>query len=62
MPTDIQGTIAVEGQATGDGRMIDRGALDWADVLPVPLVDEHDGPALGAITAVERRAQSQLVR
>ena len=55
------GVLGVEGEATGDGRFIQHGALRWDD-LPVPLryvssdVGAHDGAVVvGTIDAIERR-------
>lgn len=56
-----EGVIACEGEMTGDGRLIEAGALRWDD-LPIPLrvafkdVGGHDGAEVcGRIEAVERR-------
>ena len=56
-----EGVIAREGEMTGDGRMIEDGALRWGD-LPIPLrvafkdVGGHDGAEVcGRIETVERR-------
>ena len=56
-----EGIIAREGEVTGDGRMIEDGALRWDD-LPIPLrvafkdVGGHDGAEVcGRIETVERR-------
>lgn len=55
------GVIAREGEMTGDGRLIENGALRWDD-LPIPLrvafkdVGGHDGAEVcGRIETVERR-------
>jgi hypothetical protein len=55
------GVIAREGEQTGDGRLIEEGALRW-DELPIPLrvafkdVGGHDGAEVcGRIETVERR-------
>jgi hypothetical protein len=55
------GVIAREGEQTGDGRLIEDGALRW-DELPIPLrvafkdVGGHDGAEVcGRIETVERR-------
>lgn len=55
------GVIAREGEMTGDGRLIEEGALRWDD-LPIPLrvafkdVGGHDGAEVcGRIETVERR-------
>ena len=56
-----EGVIAREGEMTGDGRLIEAGALRW-DELPIPLrvafkdVGGHDGAEVcGRIETVERR-------
>lgn len=56
-----EGIIAREGEMTGDGRLIEDGALRWDD-LPIPLrvafkdVGGHDGAEVcGRIETVERR-------
>nr|DAI69758.1 MAG TPA: minor head component F [Caudoviricetes sp.] len=56
-----EGVIAREGEMTGDGRMIEDGALRWDD-LPIPLrvafkdLGGHDGAEVcGRIETVERR-------
>lgn len=56
-----EGVIAREGEMTGDGRLIEEGALRW-DELPIPLrvafkdVGGHDGAEVcGRIETVERR-------
>lgn len=56
----VEGVLAVEGDPTGDGRMIEIGALRWEGVLPVPILfdrndGDHDGPTIGAVTDIERR-------
>jgi hypothetical protein len=55
------GAIGIEGEPTGDGRLINHGALRW-DILPVPLrfvsadVGYHDGAVVvGNIETIERR-------
>ena len=66
-PTDTapdgrwEGVIAREGEMTGDGRLIEDGALRWDD-LPIPLrvafkdVGGHDGAEVcGRIEIIERR-------
>lgn len=57
--TPLEGTIALEGTATGDGRFIRKNALTW-DSLPVPLVFDraemdHSGATIGTINEIERR-------
>lgn len=61
-----EGVIAREGEMTGDGRMIEDGALRWDD-LPIPLrvafkdVGGHDGAEVcGRIETVERRAGGDI--
>ena len=56
-----EGVLAREGEMTGDGRLIEDGALRWDD-LPIPLrvafkdVGGHDGAEVcGRIETVERR-------
>lgn len=67
-PTTIrwEGCIVVEDELTGDGRLIESGALRWPDDLdehPLPLrycgtdIGFHDGAAsVGRIYTIERRA------
>lgn len=54
------GVIGVEGELTGDGRLIEKNALSWSD-LPLPLryvsndVGAHDGAqVVGRITSITR--------
>lgn len=61
-----EGVIAREGEQTGDGRLIEVGALRWDD-LPIPLrvafkdVGGHDGAEVcGRIEAVERRDNGDI--
>lgn len=61
-----EGVIAREGEMTGDGRLIEDGALRWDD-LPIPLrvafkdVGGHDGAEVcGRIETVERRAGGDI--
>ena len=61
-----EGVIAREGEQTGDGRLIEVGALRW-DELPIPLrvafkdVGGHDGAEVcGRIEAVERRDNGDI--
>lgn len=54
------GPIATEGVATGDGRMLERGAVQWEGMLPVPLIfdlddGDHTGMVVGAVHDVERQ-------
>ena len=60
------GIIGIEGEPTGDGRLINLGALRW-DILPVPLrfvsadVGAHDGAVVvGNIQTIERRDNGVL--
>lgn len=55
----FEGTIALEGTETGDGRFIESGALSW-DSLPIPLVFDraemdHSGATIGTVNEIERR-------
>ena len=56
----IEGIIAIEGAPSGDGRMLERGSVQWDDaVLPVPLIwdrmeGDHTGMTVGAIAEVWR--------
>lgn len=61
-----EGVIAREGEQTGDGRLIEVGALRW-DELPIPLrvafkdVGGHDGAEVcGRIETVERRDNGDI--
>lgn len=61
-----EGVIAREGEMTGDGRLIEDGALRWDD-LPLPLrvafkdVGGHDGAEVcGRIETVERRDNGDI--
>lgn len=61
-----EGVIAREGEQTGDGRLIEDGALRWDD-LPIPLrvafkdVGGHDGAEVcGRIETVERRDNGDI--
>jgi hypothetical protein len=58
--TAVSGPLAIEGEPTGDGRMIEKGALVWEGVLPIPIVwdceeGDHSGATLGAIEEVSRK-------
>lgn len=57
-PRRWEGIIAIEGQATGDGRIIDIGSLSW-DGGPWPVKFDrtrggHDGPVVGEATRIWR--------
>lgn len=61
-----EGVIAREGEMTGDGRLIEDGALRWDD-LPIPLrvafkdVGGHNGAEVcGRIESVERRDNGDI--
>lgn len=61
----VEGVLAVEGEPTGDGRMIELGALTWDGVLPIPILfdrndGDHDGPTIGAIVSMERREDGRI--
>lgn len=56
-----EGILGIEGEMTGDGRLIEEGALRWED-LPIPIrivsedVGAHDGAStVGRILTIERR-------
>lgn len=58
--TPVAGPVAVEGDQTGDGRMVEHGALVWDGILPAAIVwdcedGDHSGAVLGAIESLERR-------
>lgn len=58
--TRVGGPMAVEGDPTGDGRMLAHGSLTWSGVLPMPIVfdimeGDHTAPVVGAIEEVTRR-------
>lgn len=58
--TRVSGPLAVEGESTGDGRMLAHNSLTWVGVLPIPIIwdrddGDHSGAVLGAIETVERR-------
>lgn len=56
----VEGIIAVEGTPSGDGRMLERGSIEWDDaVLPVPIIwdrqeGDHTGMVVGAVAEVWR--------
>lgn len=58
--TKVSGPLAVEGEPTGDGRMIEHDALVWEGVTPFPILwdkddGDHSGATLGAIEEVTRK-------
>lgn len=61
------GIIGTEGELTGDGRIIELGALEWGE-LPIPLrhvtsdVGGHDGAVtVGRILSIERGENGQIL-
>lgn len=59
-PLRVEGVVAQEGIASGDGRMIERGAITWDGVLPAPLIfdlndSDHTGMVVGSVVELERR-------
>lgn len=63
--TRVAGPMAVEGDHSGDGRMIEHGAVTWDGVLPAPIVfdileGDHSGPTIGAVEEVFRRPDGVL--
>ena len=62
----IEGPIAVEGIPSGDGRMLEKGSIEWDDaVLPVPLIwdrqeGDHTGMTVGAVAEVWRDEDSVI--
>lgn len=57
-PRPFEGIIAIEGQLTGDGRLLDRGALRWeSGPWPVKFRREdmtHAGAVVGEVTRIWR--------
>lgn len=58
--TSVAGPVAIEGEPTGDGRMIEMNALTWDGVLPYTIIwdpedGNHSGAVLGAIESMARR-------
>lgn len=65
--TAWRGVLGTEGELTGDGRIIEAGALTW-DELPIPLrhvtqdVGGHDGAVtVGRILSIERGEGGQIL-
>lgn len=50
LPTHWSGVIGMEGELTGDGRLIEDGALEWATPAPLRFVLEDVGGHEGAVT------------
>lgn len=52
--TSFTGVLCVEGEPTGDGRLIQQGALTWPE-MPIPLMSSFDaGAVIGKVTRVWR--------
>lgn len=63
--TPVAGPLAVEGESTGDGRMLEAGSLVWDGVMPIPIVwdsedGDHSGSVLGAIESITRRSNGVI--
>jgi hypothetical protein len=63
--TPVAGPLAVEGEPTGDGRLLEHNSLTWDGVLPVPIVwdsedGDHSGSVLGAIESITRRSNGVI--
>jgi hypothetical protein len=61
----VEGPLIVEGDKTGDGRLVNHGAVYWDGMLPVPIIfdiedGDHDGPTIGAVTSIERRDEGVI--
>lgn len=59
MGTEFDGVAAVEGELTGDGRLLENNAVQWSDEEgPWPLryrpEMDHDGYVVGTITRIWR--------
>lgn len=52
-PLTWTGIIAIEGEPTGNGRLIANGALSWPD-HPLPLTNEIDGAEVGTVEEIWR--------
>lgn len=50
LPQYWTGVIGLEGELTGDGRLIEEGALEWATPIPLRFVMEDVGAHDGAVT------------
>lgn len=55
---DWQGILAIEGTPTGDGRLLEAGALYW-ETLPLPLIwdrddGDHSGVVVGTVSRIWR--------
>lgn len=49
LPSTWSGTLAVEGEVTGDSRLISEGAISWETPLPLRIVIEDVGAHDGAV-------------
>lgn len=63
--TPVAGPVAIEGEATGDGRLYELGAFNWDGVLPIAIIldvedGDHSGATLGAIEQLSRRANGVI--
>lgn len=57
MPRRWEGIVAIEGQLTGDGRLIDPNALTWEEgpwPLQFGLVGGHEAPIIGQVDRIWR--------
>jgi hypothetical protein len=62
---DWSGVIAIEGSPTGDGRMLETGALRW-ETLPIPLIwdreeGDHSGQVVGSVTNIWRDSDTGAI-
>jgi hypothetical protein len=67
LPRVVEGVIAQEGIPSGDGRMLERGAISWDGVLPIPLIfdiqeGDHSAPVVGSVVEVDRRGDDIWAR
>ena len=56
----VEGPVCVEGEPTGDGRLMCEGAIYWDGMLPATIVfdmedGDHSGTTIGAMETLERR-------
>lgn len=56
----VEGVVCIEGEPTGDGRVMDHGSIYWDGILPAPIIfdredGDHSGVTIGAMTTLERR-------
>lgn len=62
--SDWTGVIAIEGTPTGDGRLLENGALFW-ETLPIPLIwdrddGDHSGLVVGTVTNIWRENNGEV--